>query len=178
MLQSRVQAIPGLNGTNEGTCFYATVYWLYEDLHGVAPTKAVMNNIALDCTFNRVFTDLIVAGSKVSRPVFGSLNLAPGTVLVFVKNGQPGHGCIVKGATAVGGYNQTNWFSTAGLRHSYSEHSPDDISWRGAMNPQEVNVNVVLPPYPPDPKWGALYQIDQTRAKDVLFRLTSTMPAH
>jgi hypothetical protein len=176
MLQNRVQAIPGLNGTNNGTCFYATVYWLYEDLHGVAPTAQVMQDIQFHCTFHRIFTDLIGAGSKVSRPMMGSLNLTPGTVLVFQKNGQPGHGCIVKSAAAIGGCNQTNWFSTAGSRHTYTQHSPNDISWRGAMHPNDVNVNVVLPPYPADPRWGALYKIDQNRAKDVLSGFTSRMP--
>ena len=177
MLQSRVRAIPGLDGSHNGTCLYATVYWLYEDLHGVAPTNQTMGDINFHCTFNRIFADLISVGSRVSRPMFGSLTFPPGTVLVFQKNGQPGHGCIVKSTTAIGGYNQTNWFSTIGIKHSYSEHSPNDIVWRGAKNPYDVNVNVVLPPFPPHPNWGALYQIDQNRAKDVLFRHKKSMPA-
>jgi hypothetical protein len=35
---------------------------------------------------------------------------------------------------------------------------------------------VVLPPFPANPMWGTLYQVDQARAKDVLFRRISTMP--
>jgi hypothetical protein len=174
MLQTRVKAIPGIAHLN-ATCFYATTYWLYEDLHGVAPTDEVMTDIALQCTFNRIFADMIRAGRRVTRPMVGSLNLVAGSVLVFEKKGQPGHGCVVKSTTQIGGYNQTNWFSSAGNRHAYSEHHPNDIAWRGAMNPNDVNVNVVLPPYPADPMWGALYQLEQSTAKDVLFKHTSAM---
>jgi hypothetical protein len=174
MLQDRVKVIPGIDH-NSSTCFYTTVYWIYEDLHGVAPNTETMTDIALKCTFTRIFTDMIGAGRKVTRPVMGSLNLTPGSVLVFRKAGQPGHGCIVKSATRIGGYNQTNWFSTAGTRHAYSEHHPNDIAWRGALHPGEVNVNVVLPPFPADPKWGALYQVDQNAAKNILHRHASTM---
>jgi hypothetical protein len=150
-------------------------YWIYEDLHGVGPSDAVMTDIAFQCTFNRIFSDMIGAGKRVSRPMVGSLNFTPGTVLIFEKRGQPGHGCIVKSTTQIGGYNQTNWFSTAGDRHAYSEHHPNDIAWRGATHPNDVNVNVVLPPHPATPMWGALYQLDQNKAKDILFRHTSAM---
>jgi hypothetical protein len=176
MLQNRVRAISGLDGSANGTCLYATIYWLYEDLHGVAPTAKLMSDIAFHCTFNRIFNDMIAVGSRVSRPIFGSLNLVPGSVLVFQKNGQPGHGCIVKSSTAIGGYNQTNWFRTPGITHRYSEHSPNDIVWRGATHPHDVNVNVVVPPFPPNPIWGTLYQVNQAQAKDVLFRNINGMP--
>jgi len=175
MLQNRVKIIPGLDHTPSATCLYATVYWIYEDLHGVSPTAAIMSDILIKCTFNRIFTDMMRAGKKVSRPMAGSLNLAPGTVLIFEKNGGVGHGCVVKSATVIGGYNQTNWFSTPGIAHSYSQHHPNDISWRGALHPTDVNINVVLPPFPPDPKWGKLYQLDQGKARDILFRHESTM---
>jgi hypothetical protein len=89
-------------------------------LHGVGPSTQVMSDIMIHCTFNRIFTDLIQAGRRVSRPMIGSLNLVPGSVLVFEKNNQPGHGCVVKSNTQIGGYNQTNWFNSAGIRHCYS----------------------------------------------------------
>jgi hypothetical protein len=174
MLQTRVKAIPGIDHASS-TCFYATIYWIYEDLHGVGPSRETMTDILIKCTTNRIFADMIGAGRRVSRPMVGSLNLVPGSVLVFQKNGQPGHGCVVKSATQIGGYNQTNWFSTAGTRHTYSEHHPNDIAWRGPLHPNDVNVNVVLPPYPADPMWGTLYQVDQGKAKDILFRHVSNM---
>lgn len=170
MLQTRIQAIPGLNGSHQGTCLYAVTYWLYEDLHGIGPSQTTMQDIQIRCSFNRIFTEMIQLGRQVTRPMFGGLKLTPGNVLIFQKNGGVGRACVVKDATHIGGYNQTNWFSTPGITHTYTEHHPNDIAWRGATHPHQVNVNVVLPPFPAQPMWGKLYQIDQSKARDILFR--------
>ena len=80
---------------------------------------------------------------------------------------QADHGCVLKQGLTVGGYNQTDWFTTAGQDHQYSEHNlGTDLQWVGRdwpltdrrvqrpldgtekylyATPQDVALNVLTP---------------------------------
>ena len=104
-------------------CHNATAIWLFRDEFGRLP--GVMEVADLGGT-----TALVKAMLPLGRPFTQSSALAPGTVLVFVRGGEPGHSCVATTATTLGGYNQTDWFSGPGQVCRYTTHHVTEIVWR------------------------------------------------
>lgn len=119
------------------TCHFATIYWLYSEEFGQAPDanhylKTDLSNPT------RVINQMLPFGRHLQRPGRGGLNLTAGSVVVFVHNHSAGHSCIARTMNSIGGYNQLNWFTSAGRDHDYSTHNCTDFNWRSR---NEVNGN-------------------------------------
>jgi hypothetical protein len=163
MLANQVGQIPGAvppfwNGI-PSTCHFATLWWAFRDEFNKQPVQAdftgpLNNPIA-------IVRSMLPHGKRLSRPLFGSLTLTAGTVVVFVYNGQPAHSCTARTATTLGGYNQVDWFTGAGVNHGYSIHPTTEIRWRGLAHPHDVQGN-------PGNPWCQLFAIPEVAVKAVV----------
>ncbi|RVT85717.1 hypothetical protein DXV76_08185 [Rhodobacteraceae bacterium CCMM004] len=149
-------ALPGAVGQRWNqiptTCHMATCYRLYEAEFG---TPLTTMNAYLDAFPNPtgVIASMIPHGQRLTRPGHGAAQLRPHSVLIFVRNEQALHSCIAINATTIGGYNQTGWFTSAGVDHGYSTHQTADIDWTG---PHSVDGNGYA---------AELYQVDEMVAR-------------
>ena len=109
------------------TCHTSTLYWIYKDLFGKAPTRDSYEHHMLDTS--GVVTSMIRLGRRISKPMMGSLMLTAGSVIIFANGGAAEHSCIASSATALSGNNQTDWFSTPGRVMDFSTHSVNDLKW-------------------------------------------------
>jgi hypothetical protein len=96
------------------------------------------------------------------RPSKGALALTPGSVVVFVKDGQPRHSCVALNAYMLAGYNMLGWFLQGGFDHDYSEHPTSDLRWRGRWREKDVQGNTAAN------KWCQLVAISEAAAKKVV----------
>ncbi|HJZ91828.1 MAG TPA: hypothetical protein VKE40_13225 [Gemmataceae bacterium] len=140
MLANRVNQIPGAvppywNGIPT-TCHFATLFWLYWDEFNRQPTQAVFQGPLLNPV--AVVQSMLPHGRRLSRPLFGSLTLTPGMVVVFDDGGIPRHSCTARTANTLGGYNQVGWFAGPGVNHGYSAHPTTELRWRGLLQPHDV----------------------------------------
>jgi hypothetical protein len=113
-------------------CHNATLYWLYQAKYRAAPSLATY----LDLGFpTDVIKKPLANKNRLQRPpVNGSLSLTAGSVILFVKDGDPKHSCIATGPFRLGGYNQPNWFDESGsnargVPNGHSIHSTLHIQW-------------------------------------------------
>jgi hypothetical protein len=136
MLSARIVQIPQIDMPSPDggikamdiACHMATCYWLYEESHGVAPNLSVYMNAFSNTT--GLMTKIAAAGNKVSASDVSKLSA--GTVLVFCSiDGTAMHSCVIRTDGKIGGYNQTGWFTSAGVSHGFSIHDIDDIRWSG-----------------------------------------------
>lgn len=122
------------------TCHFATCYWLYEEVHGKPfdfdvfmaqignPTLFVRDLLPRAVVLQRSYRLQAAAGLKVKAT---DAAVQPGSIVVFAETKtDPGHSCVAITSSRVGGYNQTDWFSSAGKEHDYSEHDTIDIVWK------------------------------------------------
>ena len=109
------------------TCHTSTLYWIYKDLFGKAPTRDSYEHHMLNTT--GIVTALIPLGRRITKPMVGSLTLAAGSVIIFAHGGTAEHSCIATTSTALSGNNQTDWFSTPGVAMGFSTHSVNDLKW-------------------------------------------------
>jgi hypothetical protein len=97
----------------------------------VTPTTNMFGRIG---DLNALFCAIAQAGHQLFAPNVkaGNAHLPAGAVIVFM-NPQltlAEHGCVLKQGLTVGGYNQTDWFTTPGNDHQYSEHNlGTDLQW-------------------------------------------------
>jgi hypothetical protein len=142
MLANRVGVIPGVAGQAWNgiatTCHFATTFWAFWDEFGVQPT---LNDIARIGVATRVVGDMLPFGARLTCPANGALVLTPGSVVVFVKGGEPGHSCVARDANTLAGYNQPDWFAGPGVPHGYTTHNTNELRWRGGSNKPEVQGN-------------------------------------
>ncbi|RMF92627.1 MAG: hypothetical protein D6736_03140 [Nitrospinota bacterium] len=162
MLASRVGNIPGAVGRQWNgiatTCHFATVFWLFWDEFNRPPTQNDFLTIG-DPTL--VVRRMLPLGKKLGRPRAGGLILTPGSIVVFVHNGQPVHSCVAITANTLGGYNQAGWFTGPGVDHGYSVHDTSEIRWRGGMlHGDDVQGNVG--------QWCRLTVIGEQPAKAII----------
>jgi hypothetical protein len=127
-----VDVVGPIGGAHHGTwngvatsCHFATVFWAYHAEFGSAPALA---NVAKMGVATGVVRQMIAHGQKKRR---SDPALITGSVYVFVRNGEPEHSCVALSNNQVGGYNQTNWFSSPGVAHGYSTHTVDHFVWTG-----------------------------------------------
>jgi hypothetical protein len=112
------------------SCLFAVTYWMLEEL-SVTPTVGMFQRIG---ALNPVFCTIAQAGHRLFAPNVqaGNAHLPAGAVIVFMSlNGASAeHGCVLKQGLTIGGYNQTDWFTTPGQAHQYSEHDlGTDLQW-------------------------------------------------
>jgi hypothetical protein len=104
-------------------CHNATLFWLYQAKHRAAPSLDTYLKLGFPTD---VMKKLLANKNRVHRPPSnGSLSLVGGSVILFVKDGDPKHSCIATGPFRLGGYNQVNWFDETGsnVRGVASGHS-------------------------------------------------------
>jgi hypothetical protein len=164
MLANRVGVIPGAAATTWNdfptTCHFATTFWLFWDEFGVPPT---VNDYRTMGSPTEVVEAMLPRGAKITRPSGGTLELTPGTVLVFIdKDDHPKHSCVALDAKKVGGYNQPNWFASEGVSCGYSTHPTTDLRWRGGSNKPEVQGNS------PNNPWCGLVAVPEGVAKAIV----------
>jgi hypothetical protein len=124
------------------TCHFATTYWLYQQAFDTSLKtqqqylERIGNNpelfirsllplgTALQASHRRV-----AEGIKVARD---GTRVQPGTVILFTADrATVGHSCVMVRSDRIGGYNQTDWFTSPGVSHGPSEHGTHEIAWRG-----------------------------------------------
>ena len=106
------------------TCHGAATYWLYCEAFDCDPTIVFFSSdMFIQCQL--MMGKLAKFGRVLEPPRIGSINLSPGTVLIFVtEHGHAGHTCIVNQNRKIAGYNQTGWFNPdTGLSHQFSIHN-------------------------------------------------------
>lgn len=161
-----VGSIPGAVGKNWNgiatSCHFATCFWLYEDEFSRQLSTAMEYGNSIANPTN-IISSMLQYGRILSRPAFGSLNLIPGSIIVFSRDGVTAdHSCVALSTNTIGGYNQEGWFSVRGfVDHSFSIHNTSEIVWRGAGHPTEVK-------RPLNGLVYKLYTIDEGVAKAVL----------
>jgi hypothetical protein len=116
------------------TCHMATLYWIHRSELRTLATQNDYLNAFLNPT--AVMTGMLAFGRRLSKPMIGNINLTPGSVIIFAKNGQALHSCVARNHNTIAGYNQVNWFTSAGVNHGHSTHSVADIKWTGMTNNQ------------------------------------------
>ena len=112
-------------------CHQAVLAWLYEAEFGATITGAQFGTFFLD--FQPTMKAILDKGMRVFRPGIGKLIFKPGTVLIFANKGTPEHSCILEDSDTIVGYNQTDWFSTAGRVSDISWHNTGDLKWEGGI---------------------------------------------
>jgi hypothetical protein len=163
MLANQVGQIPGAvppmwNGIPT-TCHFATVWWAFRDEFNKLPVQSDFLGRLNNPT--GAVQSMLAHGRRLTRPMIGSVTLTPGTVVVFVNGGNAVHSCTARTATTLGGYNQLNWFSGAGVNHGYSIHPTTEIRWRGLLHPHEVQGN-------PGNPWCELFAIPEVAVKAIV----------
>jgi hypothetical protein len=166
MLSEIVETNSAIDIAPQIMCHSATVYWLYMDEFQRAPS--------LD--------DFLAPGISPPAPVIQAMlglgnqitsanalrGLTPGTVIVFVQNGEPMHSCVAIGGQRIGGYNQTGWFTSAGIGGAYTSHAMADVQWLdGLMNRNKVRGSN-------DRMQCTLYGIPENSAKAILRQAVQT----
>jgi hypothetical protein len=151
-LTSRVKAIPSTGGwwppVSERrsemmkiatTCHFATVYWLFHEafdreinfdeyLKIGNPNTFINGLLKYGTALQQSYRRHQAEGLKVKAT--GAV-VPAGSLIVFAENKNvAGHSCVALTSQSIGGYNQTNWFSTAGKEADYSTHSTKDIQWK------------------------------------------------
>ena len=141
MLQNHVQAftVPPAKTWNGITTsrFMAVTYRMMLDL-SMKPTANSFASVKGGLTI--LLKNIGLAGSRIVQPNVetGNVKLPAGSVIVFMATNlaQAGHACVIKNGLVVGGYNQTNWFSTPGAEAQYSEHNlGTDLAWVDRTSP-------------------------------------------
>lgn len=134
MLQQQVARFtnPGSTAWNglPTTCLFAVTYWMLQEL-GVNPTIGIFVKIS---DLNTLFLTITTRGHRLFAPniMAGNAHLPDGAVIVFANPAgtNASHACVVKQGLTVGGYNQMDWFATAGALLQYSEHDlGTDLRW-------------------------------------------------
>lgn len=108
------------------SCHFATFYWLFLEEFRRPPT---VNDYVSAGNPTLVLNRMLALGRRLQRPAAGPLILAAGNVIVFSRDGQAGHSCVAISPQRIGGYNQTNWFATAGANHGFTFHGARDLRW-------------------------------------------------
>lgn len=103
-------------------CHHATLFWLSMAQFDTPPNQSEL----LEAT--NIIKNLARSGMPLTRAV----KPLPGTVLVFMYGGAPGHSCITVSDTVVGGYNQQNWFAMSGpeAANRYTTYLLTQIRWK------------------------------------------------
>ena len=122
-----VQPIVTTAGTFQISCHLATACWLFREINNRDPDMNEWGDIAVNV--NEAMRQIAVQGSRRQPPYRGTLAVSQNSVIVFMRNGQPQHSCVARSTQTMGGYNQTQWFSTPGVDHGYSTHAIGDIRW-------------------------------------------------
>jgi len=135
------------------TCHFATVYGLFHEAHDRTitfdeyldfgdPTTFIADLLPQATVLQQSHRIHAAAGLKVKAT--GALVQA-GSVIVFAEGKtNPGHSCIALTSQRVGGYNQTDWFTTAGKAHDHTEHNTVDIPWRTKHLARRFNTDYSL----------------------------------
>lgn len=136
------------------TCHFATCYWLYEEAHGKPftfdvfmdrignPTLFIAKLLPRAVLLQQSYRLQAAAGLKVKAT---DAAVQAGSVVVFAESKtSPGHSCVAITSTRVGGYNQTDWFASAGKEHEYTEHDTLDIVWKTKHRAQRFKTEYTL----------------------------------
>lgn len=162
MLENVVADFTGGANTWNGiptSCHVATLYWIYRDEFGQAPTQA--QYVARLNNPTAIIRNMLPHGQALAN-AGAAIAAAAGSVIVFVGGGQPRHSCVKLAGNQIGGYNQLNWFTTPGQDHRYSTHAVANIKWRGGwFHGGQVELNVAG-------NYGTLVAIPQAFAKAIL----------
>lgn len=139
MFVARINPIPDamIPQPNGGTkkleiqCHQATCYWLYEEAFDRPPAPIEFTGETL-LSVQPFMAKIARLGKKLSREDFSKRNVAGGTVLIFTDStGDAKHSCVVRWDGSIGGYNQTDWFTSDGKKSEWSAHDPNHIPWSG-----------------------------------------------
>jgi hypothetical protein len=165
MLSAQVGVIPGVVGQQWNgiavTCHFATIYYIFAEQFNRAPETADYAHLG---NLNNVMKKIAGMGVQVSNPGAGALVFAPGTVVVFMEDQQAAHSCVAKQINLLGGYNQANWFTGAGVAHGYTTHNTNQITWRASVfHKNQVRGNVG--------QWCKLVKVPENSAKEKLRQL-------
>jgi hypothetical protein len=110
-------------------CHSAVLYWLYTDEFKHNPTLSIFTSNSFSPP-DPVVKSMLPLGSQITSSAMLQA-LTPGTVIVFVENGEAKHSCVALPDQQIGGNNQTGWYTSAGIGGRYSTHSMNDVKWRG-----------------------------------------------
>jgi hypothetical protein len=151
------QALPDAIAT---TCHFATCFWLFLDEYNREPSFGEAVDKLGDA--QGVVGRMLTHGTRLNKPTRGSLQLTPGSILVFVDNNKPGHSCVATEAQTLCGYNQSTWWSIGGGDHNLSTHTTNHLMWGLKEHVNEVHrtVNAIT--------WYKLYEIPESSAKGVI----------
>jgi hypothetical protein len=145
--------------TNIATsCHFATIYWVFWDEFGRAPTQ---NDIVTIGNAQTAVGRMLPHGSRKTNPLQGALTLTAGSILVFVQNNTAEHSCVAITHQTLGGYNQMGWYSAGGGNHTYSTHPTNQLMW-GTLNHRSQVHRVQAP------GWYDLFEVPEGAAKAIV----------
>jgi len=132
-----VSTVSGISAQLDIACHQAACYWLFHELHGDPPEGwAWVDGNLSDST--GLMTKLARYGRSVSQSDIAGL--ANGTVLVLTDlTNIAKHTCVLDNLGQIAGYNQTDWFTSPGVRHGFSTHNKTHIKWRSAKKIKQNN---------------------------------------
>jgi hypothetical protein len=113
-----------------------------------------------------LFTRMAGFGQQVMKPAHADAALVPHSVVIFMRGEHAAHSCIASAINRVGGYNQTNFFTSAGVAHGYSEHDTADLVWNTQRT--QVATSVVNGPTTQASNYGMLFQVPENVARAIL----------
>ena len=110
-------------------CHGACVYWLFNAEFSRPPSLEEFTGDKLSPP-DPAIASMLKFGRQLKAPA--ELNaVIPGTVLVFVENDVPRHSCVEIMNHSIAGYNQTGWFTSAGIGGEYDAHPMSEVMWLG-----------------------------------------------
>jgi hypothetical protein len=143
-----LKPLPSLTATDKGhtvpihwQCHQAVLAWIYEALFSRTVTGVEVLTFFLDCP--PIMKAIIAQGMRVFPPATDKIYVTPGSVLVFSRQGNPEHSCIMKENDKIIGYNQMDWFTGPGYQSAISTHDTSELKWQGGVVTRQ-NKNYVL----------------------------------
>lgn len=116
------------------SCHVATLIWLHCADTGALP--AGPQAIPKLLRFRDIMVQIVAAGTPLQATRNQVVEVPLGSVVVFAdEGGEPCHSCTATGTTILIGYNQSDWFSSAGVPSDFSVHFTSDIRWLGPQFP-------------------------------------------
>ena len=137
-----IQPIPGTAGRSWNgiatSCHFATLY----NIHRAEISTLRTQNDFLNAFPNPtgLMSGMSTLGRRLTNPIFSNINLSPGSVIIFVKDGRALHSGVARNHNTIAGYNQVNWFTSVGVNHGHSIHDVADLKWIGKTK-REVEGN-------------------------------------
>lgn len=137
-LVDRLKEIETDYGGVARSCHFATTYWLFQEAFDRAPSLQELIGLGNAQLF---ITSLLAkavalqdstathAAARLKVKKNGALVMA-GSVIIFSHGHTAEHSCVARTSQRVAGYNQTDWFTSAGTPNGFTEHDTAHIKWK------------------------------------------------